>query len=130
MSSHASNTSSFLVQFANMHSDRSIIINYISEATEGTNVAVAYLYCDYKNERTQSESELLSNIARQLTEQTRSIPSEVREFRSRNAEKKRSAKADEWISLIEVLCLSFQKVFIIVDALVIFAFATIPVFLC
>lgn len=79
---------------------------------------MVYIYCDYKDVRTQSEFELLSNIARQLAEQTSSIPPVVREFRDRNAGKNRNPKGDEWISFINALCLLFQKTYIFVDALV------------
>lgn len=97
---------------------RSIAVNHISTVTEGLNVAVVYMYCDYKDVRTQSEFELLSNIARQLAEQTSSIPPVVREFRDRNSGKNRNPKGDEWISFINALCLLFQKTYIFVDALV------------
>lgn len=93
-------------------------MNHVSTVTEGLNVDVVYIYCDYKDVRTQSEFELLSNIARQLAEQTSPIPPVVREFRDRNAGKNRSPKGDEWISFINALCSLFQKTYILVDALV------------
>ncbi|WEW59218.1 hypothetical protein PRK78_004687 [Emydomyces testavorans] len=95
----------------------SIAVNYVSETTRGTKSAIVYIYCDYKDEKTQSELQLLSSISRQLAEQSHPIPPEVIEFREKNAEKKRNPTADEWIFFIRSLCLAFQSIYIFVDAL-------------
>ncbi|PGH21367.1 hypothetical protein AJ80_03284 [Polytolypa hystricis UAMH7299] len=95
----------------------SVVVNYVSEAIRGTNAAVAYLYCDYKNPETHAELQLLSSIARQLVEQIRPIPPEVSEFLDRNAEKKRNPTEDEWVALVKSLCLLFQNTYLFVDAL-------------
>ncbi|KAI9040298.1 uncharacterized protein KD926_008388 [Aspergillus affinis] len=95
----------------------SMTVNYVSEATEGLNVAIAYIYCDYKDERTHSEFELLSSIARQLANHYVRIPEAVIKFRDKNADKKRNPTSKEWISLIEELSRPFQKTYIFIDAL-------------
>ena len=99
---------------------RSLAVNHVQEATQGTKAAIAYIYCDYKNPRTQSELELLSSLTRQLTEQTSSMPTAVKEFCDKNAERRRNPTGDEWISLVKSLCLLFRTTYIFVDALVIF----------
>ncbi len=103
---------------------RSLAVDHVQEATRGTEAAIVYIYCDYKNPRTQSELELLSSIARQLIEQTRSIPAAVKEFCDKNAEKRRHPTGDEWTSLVESICLLFQTTYIFVDALVVFVSLT------
>ncbi|KAL4802471.1 hypothetical protein BDV18DRAFT_154179 [Aspergillus unguis] len=95
----------------------SMAVNYVSEATEGQGVAVAYVYCDYKDERTHSEFELLSSIARQLANHYVGIPPAVRKFRDKNADKKRNPTSKEWITLIKVLSHHFPKTYIFIDAL-------------
>lgn len=98
---------------------RSLAVNYVQEATQGTQTAIAYVYCDYKNSKSHSELELLSSITRQLTEQTISVPAAVKEFCDKNAERRRNPTGDEWISLAESICLVFQTTYIFIDAVVI-----------
>lgn len=93
-------------------------VNYVSEATEGQDVAVIYVYCDYKDERTHSEFDLLSSIARQLANHYVGIPPALREFRDKNAGKKGNPTSKEWITLIKELSRSFPKTYIFIDALV------------
>jgi ankyrin repeat domain-containing protein 50 len=101
-------------------STRSLTVYHVHEAIQGKKAAIAYIYCDYNNPKTQSKLELLSNIACQLTEQTSSMPLAVKEFCDKNAKKRRNPTGDEWISLIKSICLLFQKTYVFVDALVIF----------
>ncbi|ELR06088.1 hypothetical protein VC83_07746 [Pseudogymnoascus destructans] len=95
----------------------SFVVDHIQEAIQGTKAATAYLYCDYKNPKTQSELELLSSVARQLAEQTSSMPSAVNEFCDKNAEKRRNPTGDEWIALIKSISHVFQRTYLFVDAL-------------
>lgn len=97
---------------------RSIIIDDVNEKTRGTDTALAFMYCNYKDTNTHSELALLSSIARQLTEQVDHVPPVVKEFRDQNATKKRDPTGDEWITLINSLVRSFYRTIIIVDALV------------
>ncbi|KAF4627731.1 hypothetical protein G7Y89_g10420 [Cudoniella acicularis] len=95
----------------------SLTVNHVQEAIQGTKVAIAYIYCDYKNPKTQSELELFASITRQLTEQTSSMPTEVKEFCDKNAEKRRNPTGEEWIALAKSICLLFKTTYIFVDAL-------------
>jgi hypothetical protein len=98
----------------------SLAVDHVQETLRGTKAAIIYIYCDYQDPKTQSELELLSSIARQLTEQIVPTPPVVRQFCDKNAERRRYPTVDEWISLIESLCLLFQKSYVFIDALVIF----------
>lgn len=106
-------------------SARSLAVNYVQEALQGTNIAIAYVYCDYENPKTHSELKLLSSIARQLTEQTSSIPLVVKEFCEKGAERRRNPTGDELISLVESICLLFQTTYVFIDALVTFLYPII-----
>ncbi|KAJ5775210.1 uncharacterized protein N7511_000221 [Penicillium nucicola] len=95
----------------------SIIINDVDEKTRGTDTAIAFMYCNYKDTNTHSELALLSSIARQLTAQIEHIPAVVRDFRDQNAMRKRDPTGDEWVALIKSLGHFFCKMIVIVDAL-------------
>ncbi|KAL4784664.1 hypothetical protein BJX76DRAFT_347578 [Aspergillus varians] len=95
----------------------STAINYVSTNTEGSNVAIVYLYCDYKNRETHSKLALLSSIARQLSDQCSQIPQLIREFRDKHADKRKEPEGKDWIILIQQLLRLFGKCYIFIDAL-------------
>lgn len=98
--------------------NRSIVVNHVGEATQGRKVAIAYIYCDYKDAKTQSELELLSSIIRQLAEQTSPLPPEVKAFRDKDTQERRNPTDDERVSLLRSLCLLFRTTYVFIDALV------------
>jgi hypothetical protein len=106
--------------------NRSIVVNHVGEATQGRKAAIAYIYCDYKDAKTQSEVEILSSITRQLAEQTSPMPLEVKAFRDKDTQKRRNPTDDEWISLLRSLCLLFQTTYVFIDALVTFSYLIDP----
>ncbi len=106
--------------------NRSIVVNHVGEATQGRKAAIAYIYCDYKDAKTQSEVEILSSITRQLAEQTSPMPPEVKAFRDKDTQKRRNPTDDEWISLLRSLCLLFQTTYVFIDALVTFSYLIDP----
>lgn len=97
---------------------RSIVVNHIGEEIHGTESALAYVYCDYKDTNTQSATGLLSSVIRQLAEQLGSLPPEVKAFRDNDLERRRNPTDDERVSLLKSLCSYFQTVYICIDALV------------
>ncbi|KAL8860761.1 MAG: hypothetical protein Q9178_002791 [Gyalolechia marmorata] len=96
---------------------RSIVVNHIGEETCGTSSALAYVYCDYKDMKSQSAVGLLSSVIRQLAEQLNPLPAEVKVFRDNDLEKRRNPTEDERISLLKSICSHFHAVYICVDAL-------------
>ncbi len=107
-------------------STRSIAVNHVGEATQGRKAAIAYVYCDYKDARTQSEHELLSSITQQLAEQTSPLPPEVKAFRDKEKQERRNPTDNERISLLRSICLLFQTTYVFIDALVIFSYLADP----
>jgi hypothetical protein len=97
---------------------RSLVANHVREAVPGLSSAVVCIYCDYKDPRTHSEFVLLGSIARQLVDQLPSVPGTVKDFCDQIAERKRHPTGDEWISLIEAVSQSFEKTYVLIDALV------------
>ncbi|KAK5085112.1 hypothetical protein LTR70_008066 [Exophiala xenobiotica] len=95
----------------------SFAVNFIHEHTQNNNAAIAYIYCDYKDPRTHSDVGLLSSIARQLVEQTKSLPVAATDFSEKQAGRKRAADVTEWVSLIRTICLFFDSRYLFVDAL-------------
>ncbi|KAL9014436.1 MAG: hypothetical protein Q9173_000918 [Seirophora scorigena] len=80
-------------------------------------VAIAYIYCDYKDVRTQSEVELLYSVIRQLAEQTSPLPPKLKAFHNQNTRARRHPTDNERISLLRSICLLFQTTYLFIDAL-------------
>lgn len=74
----------------------SIAVNSIADKTQGQNVAITYVYCDYENSLTHSVSGLLGSMLRQLVEQASHSEriNELRRFRDENS-KHRNMTEDE-----------------------------------
>lgn len=101
-----------------LHTNRSLAISYIEANTQGLKVAIAYLYCDYKDPKTQSELELLSSITRQLAEQSNPMPPEIKAFCEKYTEKRSYPSDDERISLVRAMSVLFERIYVFLDALV------------
>ncbi|KAI8724317.1 hypothetical protein NCS52_00000500 [Fusarium sp. LHS14.1] len=95
----------------------STAVSYIENNTEGSNVAIAYAYCDYQDRNTLSETSIWSSIIRQLVESCQQIPTEVTAFRDKYLEKRSLPTNEERILLVKALSRLFQKTYILIDAL-------------
>ncbi|KAH7111654.1 ankyrin repeat-containing domain protein [Dactylonectria estremocensis] len=95
----------------------STAVSYIEENTEGSNVAIAYAYCDYQDRNTLSETSIWSSIIRQLVESCLQIPTEVTASRDKYLEKRSLPTDEERILLVKALSRLFQKTYILIDAL-------------
>jgi len=102
--------------------NRSIVVNHVEKAIQERKAAIAYIYCDYKDAKTQFEVEILSSITRQLIEQISLMSSEMKTFHDKNIQKRRNSTDDEWISLLRSLCLLFQTIYVFIDALITFSY--------
>ncbi len=98
----------------------SIAVNHVVQMTQGRTVAIAYIYCDYQDARTQSAHQMFASLIRQLAEQTNPLPPEVKDFCEKDTQKRRHPTDDERILLLRSLCLIFQTTFVFIDALVLF----------
>jgi len=85
-------------------------------------VAIAYLYCDYKEEN-QLAGDLFSALIRQLVEQLTTIPIEVKEFhkfhnsRPNLAKKAADCSTRSLRALLSSVSALFTSTFVIIDAL-------------
>ena len=96
----------------------SIAVNYVAESTRGQDVAIIYIYCDYKDSSTHSVNALLSSLLRQLLEQTPRAESiaELSMILNENAKYRDPTEAElfTWVCTVSK---DFNNVYIFVDAL-------------
>lgn len=98
--------------------DRSAAICYVEKKFSDANIAIAHVYCNYKESNTQLASHVWSSVARQFAEQCNPFPPEFQDF-SDNFIKRRSKPTEtDLISLIRSLSGLFTNSFVFIDALV------------
>jgi hypothetical protein len=94
---------------------RSIAVDHLQTFFEGQDVAVACVFCNYKEQSTQTVSELLASVLKQIV-QDQSVASDnmktfYKKFRSRRP------KLAELANALQSEIGTFTKVFFVVDAL-------------
>ena len=96
----------------------SIAVKYVAESTRGQDIAITYVYCDYKDTLTHSVTALLSSLLRQLIEQTPRAESiaELSTILTENAKYRDPTEAElfTWVCTVSK---DFNNVYIFVDAL-------------
>lgn len=96
----------------------SIAVNHVAESSRGQDIAIIYVYCDYKDSSTHTVNALLSSLLRQLIEQTPRAESiaELSMILNENA-KYRDPTEAELFTWVRTVSKDFNNVYIFVDAL-------------
>ncbi|KAK0517520.1 hypothetical protein JMJ35_000675 [Cladonia borealis] len=96
----------------------SIAVNCVAETTRGQDIAIIYVYCDYKDSSTHSVNALLSSLLRQLIEQSPRAESiaELSMMLNENAKYRDPTEAElfTWVCTVSK---DFKDVYVFVDAL-------------
>ncbi|MCJ1311174.1 hypothetical protein MMC25_004844 [Agyrium rufum] len=79
------------------------------------NLAVAFLYCDYRQQKEQDIYSLVSSLTRQLAEAANTLPNEIKA--NYNESKRSMPKKDDMEMLLRLLIKDFSRVFFVIDAL-------------
>ena len=98
--------------------DRSMVARHIQEIFRMKHVSTTYVFCNYQDTERQTESQLMSSIAKQLMEQLDEIPSELGTFYNEQNKRTKITSLDSWNMLIKSLATCFDRTFVFVDALV------------
>ena len=95
------------------------MIRHLQIICPADSTAIAYVFFDYKDHKNQTVPRILANIVRQLLEHLQNIPREVQSLYDARVinESHKMETTEQWIALIELLCKSFRRTFLIVDAL-------------
>ena len=93
----------------------SAVIKNLQEPSKGKDIAVVYIYCDYKDRKRQTTSKLLSDLIKQLIVQRDSMPAQARDLYHRS--KDSGASLEDYKTVLYPLVKSFKRSYIILDAL-------------
>ena len=93
---------------------RSVVIEHLQEMFIDDHVSISYIYCDYKDHKNQTATNLLGSLVKQIVSQHKEMPENVRNL---YAKCKGSSSLRDYASLLSSLSNDFRRSFILVDAL-------------
>jgi hypothetical protein len=96
---------------------RSIVINYLQTFFRDANVAIVFIYCNYKDHALQTVSNLVASLLRQMVQDRATISDNVRSFYKLHQDQDTRPTLDEFTDALTAEIKNYSKVFIVVDAL-------------
>ncbi|KFZ19348.1 hypothetical protein V502_03701, partial [Pseudogymnoascus sp. VKM F-4520 (FW-2644)] len=94
-----------------------IAVDHIWKAFQGDNVGVAYVYCNYKRQGTQTATDLLAAILKQLVQERPLYGEPVATLHKQHADRRTGPSLDEIRTALNSVLNSYSKAYIIIDAL-------------
>ncbi|KAI9812564.1 MAG: hypothetical protein M1827_004553 [Pycnora praestabilis] len=95
----------------------SIVVDYLERTLQQNDIAIAYIYCSYKDEVSQSPLNLIASLVHQIIGRKDAIPSEITTLYKNHIEKQTRPTLWEYSRLLQSAAEGFSKVFVIIDAL-------------
>ena len=92
-------------------------MDYLEQSFRGEDVAIAYVYCSYKELEDQTDVNLIASLLQQLAQRRSFISDDVSSLYYRHIEKRTRPTLGEWSKLLNSEVNRFSKVFIVIDAL-------------
>jgi len=96
---------------------RSIIINHLQTFFKDRNVAITYIYCNYKQQTEQSVFNLVASLLKQLVQDDSVAYENVKCVHGRHKKNETRPTLDELLGVMRSETARFSKAFIVVDAL-------------
>ena len=97
-----------------LNSCRSVVIEHLRETFVDEEFLIAYVYCDYKDNKRQTAANLLGCLVKQIVLQQREMPKEVTDLYNKL---KTSPSVEDCTSLLSSLMSGSKRSFLLVDAL-------------
>jgi hypothetical protein len=98
---------------------RSTVIDYLEHRFCKDNVAIAYLYCNYKEQEKQTPQTLFGSLVQQLVQRNTAVPDDLKGFHEAHAKFKPPTPPtlDECLRLLKSQLARCPSVFFVIDAL-------------
>lgn len=96
---------------------RSIIINYLQTFKARDDIAVVYIYCNYKQQTEQTAVNLVTSLLKQLVQDHWVTYDNVRSLYRHHTDRCTSPTFDEFRDILQSEIERYPKVYIVVDAL-------------
>ena len=96
---------------------RSVVVDYLLNNYADKDTAVAYVYCNYKDQAAQKASDLIACLARQIIGHSKALPQELMTLQNDLEQQNRRPSLNELKGLLKSLSSHYKRTYIIVDAL-------------
>jgi hypothetical protein len=93
------------------------VVDHIWKAFPNDNVGLAYIYCNYKNQETQTTTGLLAAILKQLVQERQLYGEAAATMHKRHAGRRTRPSLDEIRNTLKSVLNNYSKAYIIIDAL-------------
>lgn len=95
----------------------SVVVEHLKSRPKLGKIAVAVIYCNYKEQGDQSVTNLISSLIKQLLQDDGPLPDELLSLYRRHSDRDTRPSLQEVSSIMQNLVESYDKVFIVIDAL-------------
>jgi hypothetical protein len=92
-------------------------VDYLERSFEQEKVAIAYIYCSYKEQEDQTAANLIASLVQQLVQISPFISDEISSLYHHHIKKRTRPTLEECSKLLQSEVRQLSKVFIILDAL-------------
>jgi hypothetical protein len=96
---------------------RANVVHHLQQIFDGDQVAVLYVYCDYKDKDNQTDPKLFANLAKQSILQQAKLPTEANALYCQCKRGEISPSPKQCLDLLEASMNYFRRIFIVIDAL-------------
>ena len=96
----------------------SIVVDYLCKTfgNDGS-IGIAYLYCNFRQQRDQKPVDLLTNLLGQLVQGQPSVPKDIKSLYERHKVKRTRPSLDEISEVLQSIMANYSRTFIAIDAL-------------
>ena len=97
--------------------DRSMLVDSLERYYKGNDIAILYLYLDYREQDQQSAANLFGSLLQQLVRRSSSVQDGIVDLHREHTSKKTRPTANDFLRVLQLEMARFSKVFMLVDAL-------------
>jgi ankyrin repeat domain-containing protein 50 len=95
----------------------STVIETLKIGSLATSLGLAYVYCNHKDQGSQTVSELIASLVQQLSRQRRRVPEDARVLYTMHHSSRTRPVLMEWLQVFRSIITDFSNVYIVIDAL-------------
>ena len=100
-----------------MPSHRSIVINHLQSILKSEDIAVAWIYCDYKQKNVQTFDNLVGSLLKQLAQQRKNLSGELQTLHNDHVFRGTRPSGKDIVKALQSEIKGIFRTFIVVDAL-------------
>ncbi|KAF8537641.1 ankyrin repeat-containing domain protein [Trichophaea hybrida] len=101
----------------NRHHVRSLVVDKLIEAAKNEDIGIAYIYCDYADQKDQTTEMIIASFAKQLSVIKPSICGQIQKLYKACNDGKIQPDLFRLTETLRNLCMGFKQVFFVLDAL-------------